>query len=271
MGDTEEDITGDLAAAVRVCEDLHVYDALCDNFQRAWGKFEDASALFFEHIDVYYRTQVVTPILPNLEANIEKLRQKGRPPFTDALAVLETVHRYVIKGPSLFQYIEQSVYRHKAEKKFYICVYAKQLFVSIPHIKALTDKCNEVSSALKREYLEYRGFEQDLQLLLITYLKRKGLSPESSNKVPRLFQVLCGVLTANLLLENKISAGFVTCDCEDTMDIVFKPTPVTCRTYDLMKSMSKTIHEAREELQGAITEAVGVTKKQQLSPNPQIV
>lgn len=261
MGDPEEDISGDLAAAVKVCEDLHVYDNLCESFQCAWSKFEDASALFFEHIDVFYRLQVVTPILPNLEANIEKLRQRSREPFTTALAVLETVHRFVIKGNSLFQYIEQSVYRHKADNKFYICIYGKQLFISIPHIKTLTETCVDVSAKLKGEYLEYRSFEHDLQLLLLTYLKRKALSAENARKVPRLFQVLCSVLTANLMIENKLVAGFVTCDCSDTMDIVFKPTPVTCRTYDLMKSMSKTIHDAREELQSAVTEIVGVTKR----------
>jgi hypothetical protein len=262
MCDTEEDISGDLAAAAKVYEDLERYDAICDNFQHAWCKFELSCAQFFEHLDQFYRIKLVRPILPNLETNIEKLRQKNCAPFAEALAVLETVHHRVIKGTDLFQYITKSVYRNMTENKLYICIYPTSMFMSVPNVKLLTDKCTSVSDALRKEHDEYIRFEQDIQLILLTYLKRNSLSADSRAHIPRLFDILSALMSANVKLENRIDAGFMSTKGEGTIDVVFKPKPMNCRTYDLMKTMANTLHSARQELQFAITEVVGSTKKQ---------
>lgn len=261
MNDSEEDITGDIGAAMKAVGKIRQCRALSKNFRNAWGDVEEVCSLFFEHLDLSYRIELTCPILPNLDANIEKLKTVCCRPhspreFSEPLNLFTAIKKCLTKEQ--MQWMGSKVYKQKSSDKFYVCVCDKSLFISADDMESLTERCVAVHDTLQARYNEYRKFEQDVQLLLLLYLKRNQLSKQV---VPRVFSVLCDILAANFKIENKLNVGFVACGCEDTMDIVFKPTPITSRTYDLMDSMKQTVSTARQELDGPIREILGMKEK----------
>lgn len=265
MNDSEEDLSGDITAAYTASKQILRYRELSQKFRHAWTDFEVMCVLFFEHLDLEYRTPLVDPLLPNLDANIEKLKQlcnkaSCRPEFAEPLNLLVALQKALCKDP--MQWVESTIYKQRSCDQFFVSVHKKSLFISVKDINSLAEKFAAAHESLRIKYNEFRSFEHNLQLILLLYLKRKQLTPKSKRMLPQVFAVLCDVLAANLKLENKLNVGFVSSACDDAMDIVFKPTSITCHTYDLMDSMKQAVGTARQELDGPIREVLGVAQKE---------
>jgi hypothetical protein len=260
MADSEEDISGDITAGLKVNSDLASFKKAYNKFHKVWTQFEEVCVLFFEHLDLMYRTPLQSPLLCNLDSNIEKLKQVisrggNTAIFSTALQMLEIVRKSVVADE--FKWVGSNIYMDQNRENFYACIYPKTYYVPVKMLDTLSEQCSEISNKIETEFTEFRMFQESIQLILLLYIQRQRLSPASKQMIPHAFQIMCQLLAENIELEKKMCVGFVKCQCADAMDIVFKPAPVVCRTYDLFKTMSQSIRIAREELNTAIAEMVG--------------
>lgn len=253
MCDSDEDLPSDLSAVVSVVKQVDRYEQVGQTFKEAWAKFESSTILFFEHIDSCYRVELLTPFLPNLDVNIEKLKSvcqcKSVPQCMMApLSIFESVHKNVVGGP--LSWLGRSVYTEKKGRKIYICIYAKNIFIPMDELESLTSKCMQAQQSLDQEYRAYRAYEVSLQLLVLLWTQRNHLpSKEGSEKA---YHILCDVFAANLKLDCKMAVGFVP--GSKPVDIQFKANNAMCRTYDLMRVTSPNIQGAMVELKDSMQE-----------------
>lgn len=253
MCDSDEDLPSDISAVVAVEKQVERYEQVGQTFKEAWAKFESSTILFFEHIDYCYRAELLTPFLPNLDVNIEKLKSvcqcKSVPQHMMApLSILESVHKSVVGGP--LSWLGRSVYKEKKGKKIYISIYAKNIFIPLDALDALTSRCLQAQQTLDQEYRAYRAYEVSLQLLVLLWTQRIHLANKEGSE--RAYRILCDVFAANLKLDCKMAVGFVP--GSKPVDIQFKANNAMCRTYDLMRETSPMIQGAMVELKDSMQE-----------------
>lgn len=258
----DEDIEGDIDALVVGQTQLKSDEALGQAFLREWSAFESVATLFFGNLDACYRAELKRPLMTNLEANLDALQRvlhEGRAPklFKEPLDYLRHLGELCKVGE--LRWSGRNVWRERGCARRYFKVH-DGFFVPVDSLAHLTDRCQRLAEELQREYESYRDFEFNVQMLVLLLNQKQLLSAESRRHAGSAYGVLCDLYAANLKLDGKLGAGFVSGSDGKAMDVQFKVGPSVGRMYDLAKGSGSAVAAAVEELKKPLHELIQAIK-----------